>query len=223
MQPSQPVTKHNTLKTVALIGAFSCLVMLTLFTWIGLVVLLDRLGYAVSVAQVGVWLLAAIVALVMWPLTVRGMYRYQWNYRNHPLHEPLPRLGSTPLPEVPPIAMTLPQRAKRVVVLLLGALSLFLLCGSQNVIVSVNSFLDRFSSRSSSFMALLQLVAFVLMSALLVLVLWWTDRKLQGMQPDTHQYQSARLQQSWYASAVIAWVMCLLFGQIISIVILSKL
>lgn len=223
MQPSQPATKRNTLKTVALIGAFSCLVMLTLFTWIGLVVLLDRLGYAVSVAQVGVWLLATIVALVMWPLTVRGMHRYQWNYRNHPLHEPLPRLGSTPLPEVPPIAMALPQRAMRVVVLLLGALSLILLCGSQNVIVSVNSFLDRFSSRSSSFMALLQLVAFVLMSALLVLVLWWTDRKLQGMQPDTHQYQSARLQQSWYASAVIAWVMCLMFGQIFGAVVLSKL
>ncbi|MDO4708892.1 MAG: hypothetical protein Q4B94_03600 [Pseudomonadota bacterium] len=223
MQASQPATKRNTLKTVALIGAFSCLVMLTLFIWIGLVVLLDRLGYAVSVAQVGVWVLATIVALVMWPLTVRGMYRYQWNHRNHPLHEPLPPLGSTPLPEVPPIAMALPQRAKRVVVLLLGALSLFFLCGSQNVIVSVNSFLDRFSSRSSSFMVLLQLVAFVLMSALLVLVLWWTDRKLQGMQPDTHQYQSARLQQSWYASAVIAWVMCLLFGQIISVVLLSKL
>ena len=69
MQPSQPATKRNTLKTVALIGAFSCLVMLTLFTWIGLVVLLDRLGYAVSVAEVGVWLLATIVALVMWTLT----------------------------------------------------------------------------------------------------------------------------------------------------------
>ncbi|PJK06796.1 hypothetical protein CO612_01450 [Lysobacteraceae bacterium NML71-0210] len=197
--------------------------MLTLFAWIGLVVLLGRLGYAVSAAQAAVWVLATIVALVMWPLTVRGVYRYQWNYRNHPVYEPLPPYGSTPLPEVPPIAMALPQRAMRVVLLLLGALSLFLLCGIQNVIVSVNSFLGRLSSGPSSFMALLQLVAFVLMSALLVLVLWWTERKLQGMKPDTHQYQSARLQQSWYVSAVAAWVMCLLFGQIFGAVALSKL
>ncbi|MFF2274480.1 hypothetical protein [Agromyces sp. NPDC058126] len=98
-------------------------VPLCLGAWIGLVLAGDRLGWSLTADEVFSWLVAALVALLLWPIAIRGAQRQLWHFRGRPPGEPV-RWGSEPTAPVPKESPAAGERWARAAIMTIGAASL---------------------------------------------------------------------------------------------------
>lgn len=188
--------------------------------WIGLVLLADRIGVDMSANQVFAWILATIVALLLWPLMVRALNRWFWHRRTRPDDAVGPGTRTAPPPRVPLGAGT---AALRIAVLVIGALALLLVCGPQEVAAAISGAIGSASAGPASAWALVQLGAFLLTMALLLPVLLLTDRVLRRTPADSPDRLAVELRQNWYAAAATAWAAAAVMGFLFANLVLQRL
>ncbi|GAA1781185.1 hypothetical protein [Agromyces lapidis] len=197
-------------------------VPLCLGAWIGLVLAGDRLGWSLTADGIFAWLMAALVALLLWPIAIRGSQRQFWHFRGRRPGEPV-RWGAEPTAPVPKVRLTAGDRWVRAAIALVGALSLLAICGPQAVTLALLGALDAASAGARSWWLALQLGAFIVMLALVFPVLWATERAIRRRPDDDPARERLELAQSWYLGAALAWVMCAIVGFLISFMILRYL
>ncbi|MGW8484388.1 hypothetical protein ACWGJP_14745 [Microbacterium sp. NPDC055903] len=197
-------------------------VPLAIGAWIGLILLAERLELDLTANEVFAWMLAAVVAFLLWPLTLAATRRLFWANRLRKPGDAVPVMG-TPLPSVPRIEVTIGDRLTRIAVFVLGALGLLVISGSQEITAVLTDGLGSVSSGSRSAWLALQLAVFLLLFALLFPVLWATDRMLKRVPRDDPRRRALEIRQDWYLAAVTAWVACLVLGYLFAYLILTRL
>ena len=197
-------------------------VPLCLGAWIGLVLAGDRLGWSLTADEVFSWLVAALVALLLWPIAIRGAQRQLWHFRGRPPGEPV-RWGSEPTAPVPKESPAAGERWARAAIVTIGAVSLLAICGPQAVTLALLDGLDAARAGPRSWWLALQFGAFILMLAVVVPVLWATERRIRRRPRDDPGRERLELAQSWYLGAALAWAMCAIVGFLIAFMILRYL
>lgn len=217
-----PVGPSRVARIAIAVGAVVVGVPALLAAWIGLIFLFERLGLSITANELLGWLIAVVVAVLLWPLALRATIRMFWNSRQHPRGTPA-RWGSERLPAPPRVAVGPGDRALRIVVLILGGLGLVAVCGPSRIPLALLSGLDAVSSGGRSWWAALQLGAFVLVFALMLPTLWITGRALRTVPRDDPRRLGLELRQTWYASASTAWVICALLGMVFAWLVITRL
>ncbi|MFF2389495.1 hypothetical protein [Agromyces sp. NPDC058104] len=197
-------------------------VPLCLGAWIGLVLAGDRLGWGLTADGIFAWLTAALVALVLWPIAIRGARRQLWHARGRRPGEPV-RWGAEPTAPVPKEQLSARERWARAAIVTIGAVTLLALCGPQPVTLALLDGLDAASAGARSWWLALQFGAFLLMLAVVLPVVRATDRVIRRHERDDPARERLELAQSWYLGAAIAWVMCAIVGFLIAFLILRYL
>jgi hypothetical protein len=219
---TSPVTRRSTgIAWVWTIAAVVVGVPLVIAAWIGLILLGERFELGLTANDVLSWLIAAVVALGLWPLAIRGSHRQLWHYRGRRPGEKI-RWGTEPTAPVPRVRWTVGEQFARVVILVLGAVALLALCGPQ-VTLALAGGLDLISAGVRSWWSALHLVAFVLTFALALPVLWLSDRRLRGIPRDDPEFARRSVVQNWYYAAALAWAMSVLLGFLFGFMILRYL
>ncbi|MBW8762546.1 MAG: hypothetical protein JF592_08160 [Microbacterium sp.] len=193
-----------------------------LAAWIGLIFLAERVDMDLTANEVFAWLIAAIVALVLWPITLRATRRQFWAQRQRKLGNPDPA-KNVPGPPVPKVRIATGDLLGRVAVVILGALALLLISGSQEITTLLTLGIGAASSGPRSAWLLLQLAVFLLLFALFLPVLWLTDRTLRRVPPADPRRRALEIKQDWYLAAVTAWVACLVLGYLFAYLVLTRL
>ncbi|UOQ90232.1 hypothetical protein MUN74_04745 [Agromyces endophyticus] len=195
---------------------------LCLGAWIGLVVLGARLDWPFTANEIFAWLAAALVALVLWPITAYGAQRQVWHFRARRPDESM-RWGAEPTAPVPKVPLTVGERWARAAILFVGAAALLAICGPQQVTLALLGALDAASAGARSWWLALQFGAFLLMAALIVPVLWLTDRRVRRLPADSSERTRFAVVQAWYLGAAIGWVMSAVVGFVIALMIVRYL
>lgn len=223
MTTSPPAAPRTTLAAwVWAVIAVVVGVPLVLAAWIGLILLGEGLGWGLTANEVFAWLLAAVVAVGLWPFAVHGSHRQLWHYRDRRPGERI-RWGSEPTSPAPRVRWTAGELLARVAILVLGAVALLAICGPQQVTLALVGGLDAISAGAGSWWAALQLVAFVLTFALALPVLWLSERRLRGIPRDDPEYARRSVVQNWYYAAALAWAISALLGFLFGFLILRHL
>lgn len=197
---------RTALGILAAIALFSA----TMAAWIGGVIAFDALGIPMQGDEWLGWLIAGLVGVVVWPLARRRAHREFWAHQHH---------GATP----PKTSVTTPDRALRILVLVVGAAGLIALCGPRNITLALAEAWQIIAPGGRSSSALLQLIGLLLCFALMVPPMLITQRNLRRIPPDHPDRLGLELRQNWYVSAATAWVVCLLLGFILSFVLAKTL
>ena len=190
--------------------------------WIGLIFVAEGLDADLTANEVFAWLIAAVVAFVLWPLARRTAHRHFWAQRQRELGDPASGSAASGSP-VPKVAVTAGDRWGRISVLVLGALALLVISGSQEITALLTVGIGSASGGPRSAWLLLQLAVFLLLFALFLPTLWLTDRALRGVPPSDPRRLALEVRQDWYVSAVTAWVACLLIGYTLGYLVLTRL
>ena len=214
------MTPRSPGRTVLVVVSVAVGVPALLAAWIGLLFLAEGAGLSMTANEVFAWLLATLVALVLWPLSLRTTYRLFGSERQRRLGEPRPPRGA-PLSPAPSTAPG--DRLGRIAVVALGAIALVLICGSQQVTALLTQGIGAASSGPRSAWLLLQLAVFVLLFALFLPVLGLTDRALRHVALADPRRQVLEARQHWYLAAVTAWVTCLVLGYLLAYLVLTRL
>lgn len=216
-------TSRPAVRTLVLVAVLVMVaVPLVIAAWIGLILLAERLGWGLTANEVFAWLLAAIVALVLWPLAVRGANRQLWHFRDRRPGSEI-RWGSEPTRAVPKVPLAPGERLARAAILVIGALALFAICGPQQVTLALLGALEVASAGVRSWWLALQLAAFLLTFALMLPVLWITDRALRRVPRDDPRRFALEVKQNWYLAAALGWAMCALLGFVFEYLVLTRL
>lgn len=181
--------------------------------WFGLIMLADRLGWAVSATQLLAWLASALLACGAWPWMLYMMYY-------DPRHQPESRLPAqhrwfdsppAPMPPLPPLSRA--DRALRLVILLLGMVALFFLCGNEAPFADLTEAVSTLSVQPHAYGSLSGFLALMLLAAIGPPTLYFADHQLEQTPPDSlHRLILAR-QTHWLVCAGLAWAACFLAGQ----------
>jgi len=204
------------------VAAVVVVVPVALAAWIGLIFLADRFEMDLTANEVFAWLIAAVVAFVLWPITLRATRRLFWRQRHRRIGDPDPA-EDVPGPPVPKVRVTPGDRLGRITVVIVGGLALLLISGSQEVTTLLTVGIAAASSGPRSAWLLLQLAVFLLLLALFFPVLWLTDRTLRSVLPADPRRQALEVRQDWYLAAVTAWVACLVLGYVFAYLVLTRL
>lgn len=180
-------------------------------SWIGLLFLGEHLDWGLSADQVFAWELAAVVAVVLWPLAIRGALRQFWHQRGR-RPDQVTAWGSEPTTPAPRVPLSVGQRFARVAVVLLGGAGILAICGPQEVSLLVLRALGVVSIGPASLWGALQLVTVLLLMALFLPVLALTERSLRRHPHGSEERFRLEVQQHWYLAAVTAWVICVAIG-----------
>lgn len=191
----------------------ACFAVAIFPAWFGLVVLADRLGWTVSATQLMAWLASALLAYGVWPWILYMMYC-------DPRHQPESRLparhtvfGSAPAPTPPAPPLGLADRAMRLLILLLGMVALFFLCGNEAPFEDFTEAVATLSVYPHAYGSLSGFLAFMLLAAIGPPALCFADHQLERTPPDSpHRLILAR-QTHWLVCAGLAWAVCFLAGQ----------
>ncbi|MGX5695405.1 hypothetical protein ACWKWP_04335 [Agromyces soli] len=223
MTQTPPATRRSTrLAWVWAVAAVAIGVPLVLWAWIGLILLGEQLELGLTANEVLAWLIAAVVALGLWPLAIRGSHRQLWHFRDRRPGEKI-RWGAEPTAPVPRVRWAAGELLARVAIIVIGAILLFAICGPQQVTLALAGGLDAISAGTRSWWGALQLVAFVLTFALALPVLWLSERRLRGIPRDDPEYARRAVVQNWYYAAALAWGMSALLGFLFGFMILRYL
>ncbi|WP_460799197.1 hypothetical protein [Microbacterium sp. GXF0217] len=204
------------------LAAVIVVVPAVLAAWIGLLFLAEHLHLDLTANEVFAWLIAAIVALVLWPVTLLATHRLFWAHRQRRFGDPDPAKSGI-RPPVPKGRIAPGDRLGRVAVVVLGGLALLLISGSQEITALLTFGIGAASSGPRSAWLLLQLVVFLLLFALFLPVLWLADRTLKTVPPADPRRQGLQIRQDWYLAAVTAWVACLVLGYLFAYLVLTRL
>lgn len=185
--------------------------------WFGLIMLADHLNVETTANEILTWIIAAITAIVLWPLGTRRLYR---SFRRNRVRSIAQRGTATQTPRVP---LKFSDACGRIFTILVGAAALFLFCVSQQFTIGVQDLLAVGSSGRRSAWMLLQILTGALAVALLIPALWLTGRTLRGAQRGSPEHLRLELRQDWYAAATIAWALSLMSGFLFSNLILTLL
>ena len=222
MHDAPPRARGNGRKLVIAFAVVVVGVPLMLAAWIGLIFLAEHLGMSVTANEVFAWLIAAVVALVLWPITVRATHRLFWGQRQRRLgHQPPAK--NVPGPPVPKVRATPGDVLGRIAVIVLGALALLVISGSQEITALLTVGIGSASGGPRSAWLLLQLAVFLLLFALFLPTLWLTDRALRSVPPADPRRTALEIRQDWYLAAVTAWVACLVSGYLFAYLVLTRL
>ncbi|MFJ3959203.1 hypothetical protein [Arthrobacter sp. NPDC090010] len=197
-------------------------VPLLLAGWIALIFLAEQLGWDIGPNQIFAWEIAALVALLLWPLAIRGSLRQFWHNRGR-RPDQVAEWGSEPTAPVPTVPLNWGQRLGRVLVMFLGGAGLLAICGPQEVSLLVLHALGAVSVGPNSLWKALQLVTFLLLLALLLPLIALTERSLRKHPKGSQGRFRLEVQQHWYLAAVTAWVICVAMGLMFSWLILAYL
>lgn len=182
----------------------------TMAAWIGGLIAFEALSIPMQGDEWLGWLLATLIALTVWPLAGRRAHRELWAHQHH---------GATP----PKASVTAPDRALRILVMVIGAAGLVALCGPRNITLALVEAWQIIAPGGRSSSALLQLISLLLCFVLMVPPMLITQRRLRRTPPDHPDRLGLELRQSWYVSAATAWACCLLLGLIVSFVLARTL
>ncbi|WP_144083420.1 hypothetical protein [Microbacterium sp. TS-1] len=198
------------LRTALGILAAFVLFFATMAAWIGGLVAFHALGIPMQGDEWLGWVIAGLIALAVWPLARRRAHREFWAQQHH---------GAIP----PRASVTTPDRALRILVMVVGAAGLVALCGPRNITLALAEAWQIIAPGGRSSSALLQLIGLLLCFALMVPPMLITQRSLRRTPLDHPDRLSLELRQNWYVSAGTAWVCCLLLGLIMSFVLARTL
>lgn len=187
--------------------------------WFGLLLLADHLGVEAQANEVLAGIIAAVTALVQWPLGTHRLYRSFRRKRVQSTSVFHPRREA----QTPHMPLTFSDACGRAITVFVGACTLFLLCGSQQFMMGVQGLIAVGSSGPRSAWMLLQILTGILTVALLFPTLWLTGRALRGTQPGSPEHLQLALRQDWYAAATITWVLSLMTGFLFSTLCLTLL
>lgn len=208
-EPTAPRRRRGVVRTVVVVAAVCLSAPLVIALWIGGILGARELGIAVSANQVFAWILAGLVALLLWPLLQRRTARESWRAEHG---EPLPQRRPTPM-----------DAAARVVVRVIGTVALIAICGPQDIAGALSSLRNVAAPGYASSAALLQLVALVLGVVLLPPAMLVTGRALDRTPRDAPRYLDLQLRQNWYAAAAMSWAGALIIGILFAWLVLAVL
>ncbi|MDP5228184.1 MULTISPECIES: hypothetical protein [Arthrobacter] len=197
-------------------------VPLLLGAWIGLVLLGEDRGWGQSANQVFAWEIAAMMALVLWPLAIRGSHRQFWHNRGRRPHE-VAEWGSEPTAPVPKVPLRPGQWIGRATVVVLGGAGILAVSGPQEVTLLILRALGVESIGPDSVWGALQLVTVLLLMGLLLPVMALTERSVRRHPKGSQERFRLEVQQHWYLAAVTAWVISVAMGLMFSALILAYL
>ncbi|WP_424936543.1 MULTISPECIES: hypothetical protein [Bacteria] len=222
MHDAPPSTRSTGKMLLIAVAVVAVGVPFVLAAWIGLIFLAEHLELNLTANEVFAWLLAVIVASVLWPIALRATHRLFWGQRQRKLGGPDPAKG-VPGPPVPKVGVTRGDRLGRITVVVLGGLALLVISGSQEITALLTVGIGSASSGPRSAWLLLQLAVFLLLFALFLPALWLTDRVLRKVPRTDPRRMALEIRQDWYLAAVTAWVMCLMLGYLFAYLVLTRL
>ena len=192
-----------------------------LYGYLRLLVFLDNAGYPIRYNQLFAYLIASLVAFVFFPIAVAANHRWMWHVvKNRPSAGPMPQWGSEPTAPVPRIPLTVTQRLLRIWILIVGAVTLLLICGPLEVtraIWAAVSFMGSGPySRGAFFQLMIYLIMFALLGALFLADTWLSKRHvLNGADRFAHD-----IRLNWCAAVIVGWAQALLVGLILAYLII---
>lgn len=211
----------SALRTVViLVASIFVAVPALLFLWIGLVLWLDDASAEVSANQIFAWMIAAIVAVVLWPITLNAFHRMMHDASVNPRSEG--RLGRK-YPRVPSGEWTVAQQFGRGLIVVLGGIALLAVCGPQEITLALLRGISAISPGERVSWASLQFLAFVFVMITLLPGFLLMDRQLRRLPRDDPGRPALQVRQSWYLGATLAWVACVMLGFLFGWAILATL
>lgn len=172
------------LRTALGILAAFVLFFVTMATWTGGLIAFDALGVPMQGDEWLGWVIAGLIAVAVRPLAGRRAHREFWA-RQHD--------GTTP----PKASVTMPDRALRILVMVLGAAGLVALCGPRNITLALAEAWQVIAPGGRSSNALLQVIGLLLCFALVVPPMLITQRSLHRT-PHSHPDRlGLELRQNW--------------------------
>lgn len=195
---------------------------LILAAWIAMIFAAERFQIEVAPHVLFAWILSLLVAVLLWPMSMRGMRRYFWATRTA-APDSIPALGSRRFEAEPKSRLSLGQVGARSGAVLAGMASLLLICGPGDISRGLLEGLDAASSGSSSWWSALQLGTLLLAMLVFLPALWITDRRLKKANADSSVQQNLLLDQNWWLAAATSWATCVMMGLVFTWLALDKL
>jgi ABC-type multidrug transport system fused ATPase/permease subunit len=152
---------------------------------------------------------------------VAANHRWIWYIKNRYPYGHIPEWGSEPTPPVPRIPLTVAQRLLRILILIVGALTLIVICGPLEVtraIWSAVSFMGNGPASSGAFFQLMiYLIMFALLGALFLADSWLSKRRVLN---ETDQF-AHDLRLNWYTAVITGWIQALLLGLLFAYMVIA--
>lgn len=174
-------------------------------TWIGGILLTENLGVRMSPEQVFAWIIAAVVGVVLWPLSLRAA---RWGFSK--------ATGAAPVAA----AASRGERAFRVLVVIVGAVALVALCGPRETASTVATAWEALAIGRRESGLVIQLASLVLVAILATPVVFFTHRAAKTLSPDDPRRHMLREREAWTLAAATAWTVSLGLGLVLAIAIL---
>jgi len=173
--------------------------------WIGGILLAENLGVRISPEQVFAWIIAAVVGVVLWPLSLRAA---RWGFSK--------ATGAAPVAA----AASRGERAFRVLVVIVGAVALVALCGPRETASTVATAWEALAIGRRESGLVIQLASLVLVAILATPVVFFTHRAAKTLSPDDPRRHMLREREAWTLAAATAWTVSLGLGLVLAIAIL---
>ncbi|THE06814.1 hypothetical protein E1I21_10150 [Microbacterium oleivorans] len=174
-------------------------------TWIGGILLTENLGVRMSPEQVFAWIIAALVGVVLWPLSLRGARRAFSN-----------ATGTGP----GNAAASRGERTLRALVVTVGAVALVALCGPRETASTLATVWEALAIGRRESGLLIQFLSLVLVAILAAPVVFFTHRAAKMLSPGDPRRRVLQEREAWTLAAATAWTVSLMLGLSLAIAIL---
>lgn len=173
--------------------------------WIGGILLAENLGVRISPEQIFAGIIAALVGVVLWPLSLRGARR---GFSN--------ATGAAP----GNAAASRGERALRALIVAVGAVALVALCGPRETASTVATAWEALAIGRRESGLVIQLLSLVLVAVLATPVVFFTHRAAKRLTLDDPRRRVLQEREAWTLAAATAWTTSLMLGLILAIAIL---
>ncbi|CAL4861269.1 hypothetical protein [Microbacterium sp. MM2322] len=198
-------TPSPTVQIVIVVLAVGVGVPVGIGTWIGGILLTENLGVPMSPEQVFAWIIAALVGVVLWPLSLRGARRAFSNATGTGPGKATASRG---------------ERALRALVVTVGAVALVALCGPRETASTLAMAWEALAIGRRESGLLIQFLSLVLVAILAAPVVFFTHRAAKMLSPDDPRRRVLQEREAWTLAAATAWTVSLGLGLGLGIAIL---
>ncbi|TDL45862.1 hypothetical protein [Microbacterium oleivorans] len=204
-RPPTSRTPSRAVQVVIVVLAVGVGVPVGIGAWIGGILLAENLGVRMPPEQVFAWIIAALVGVVLWPLSLRGARR---GFSN--------ATGGAP----GNAAASRGERALRALIITVGAVALVALCGPRETASTVATAWEALAIGRRESGLLIQLLSLVLVAVLAAPVVLFTHRAARTLSPDDPRRRILQEREAWTLAAATAWTVSLMLGLVLAIAIL---
>ncbi|WP_060916344.1 hypothetical protein [Microbacterium oleivorans] len=173
--------------------------------WIGGILLAENLGVQISPEQVFAWIIAAVVGVVLWPVSLRAARR-----------------GFSKATGAGPViaAATRGERALRASIVMVGAVALVALCGPRETASTLATAWEALAIGRRESGLVMQLLSLILVAILATPVVVYTHRAAKKLSAGDPRRLVLQEREAWTLAAATAWTTSLMLGLILAIAIL---